>query len=50
MNLSMGTPGNSGKQRSLACYSLWDRRVRYDLVTEQQQQQIQVLGKEEKRL
>ena len=49
MNLSMGTPGNSGKQRSLACYSLWECRVRYDLVTEQQQRQSQVLGKNSKK-
>ena len=42
--------GDGEGQGSLACYSLWDRRVRYDLVTEQQQQKIQVLGKEEKRL
>jgi len=32
------TPGDSKGQRSLACYSPWgSQRVRYDLVTEQQQ-------------
>ena len=30
------TPGDSGGQRSLACYSLWGRRVGQDIVTEQQ--------------
>ena len=28
------TPGNSKGQGSLACYNLWGRRVRHDLVTE----------------
>ena len=28
------TPGDSGGQRSLACYSPWDHRVGHDLVTE----------------
>ena len=30
------TSGNSGEQRSLTCSSPWGRRVRHDLVTEQQ--------------
>ena len=30
------TPGDSGGQRSLVCYSLWGCRVGHDLVTEQQ--------------
>ena len=30
------TLGNSEEQRSLVCYSPWDRRVRHNLVTEQQ--------------
>ena len=32
------TLGDSGRQRSLTCYSSWGCRVGYDLVTEQQQQ------------
>ena len=28
--------GDSGEQKNLACYSPWDYRVRYNLVTEQQ--------------
>ena len=35
------TQGDSEGQGSLACYSPWGRRVRHDLVTEQQQQQQQ---------
>ena len=31
------TLGDSGGQRSLACYHPWGLRVRYNLVTEQQQ-------------
>ena len=31
------TPGDSGGQRSLACYSPWGRRVRHNLATDQQQ-------------
>ena len=31
------TPGDSERQRSQECCSLWVRRVRHDLVTEQQQ-------------
>ena len=31
------TSGNSGEQRSLTCSSPWGRRVRHDLVAEQQQ-------------
>ena len=31
------TPGDSGGQKSLACYHLWDCRVRDDLAIEQQQ-------------
>ena len=30
------TPGDSERQRSQVCCSLWGRRVRHDLVTEQQ--------------
>ena len=45
----METPGNSGKQRSLECYSPWGCRVRHDVVTEQKQQQNQVLKKTQKR-
>ena len=32
-------PGDGKRQRNLACYSAWGHRVRFDLVTEQQQQQ-----------
>ena len=32
------TPGDSGGQKSLACDSPWDRRIKHNLVTEQQQQ------------
>ena len=33
------TPGDSGRQRSLACCSPWaQQRVRHDLTTEQKQQ------------
>ena len=31
------TPGDSEGQRSLACYSQWDHRVRHSSATEQQQ-------------
>ena len=31
-------PEDGERQRSLVCCSLWGHRVRYDLVTEQQQQ------------
>ena len=31
------TPGDSGGQRSLMCYSPWDCRVRHNLATEQKQ-------------
>ena len=31
------TLGNCEEQRSLVCYSPWDHKVRYNLVTEQQQ-------------
>ena len=34
------TPGESGRQGILACYSPWGHRVRHDFVTEQQQQPI----------
>ena len=37
------TPGDIERQESLACCSLWGHRVRDNLVTEQQQQQIQCL-------
>ena len=30
------TPGESGGQRSVVCYSLWDHRVRHNLETEKQ--------------
>ena len=33
------TLGDSGGQRSLACYSAWGHRVRHDLATEQQMAQ-----------
>ena len=38
-NLSK-TPGESGRQRSPACCSLWGHRVGHNLVTEQQQQRV----------
>ena len=31
------TPGDSEGQRSLMCFSPWDRRIRHNLETEQQQ-------------
>ena len=37
------TPGDSEGQGSLACYSPWDRQVRYNLASEQLQQE-EVLG------
>ena len=33
------TPGDSERQRRLACWSPWCHRVGHDLVTENQQQQ-----------
>ena len=32
------TPGDSGGQRSLACYSLWRHRIEHDIGIEQEQQ------------
>ena len=32
-------PGDGEGKRGLVCHSRWDRRVRHDLATEQQQQQ-----------
>ena len=45
------TPGDSGGQRSLACWSMGSQRVGHDLVTEQQcffyirQNYLKVIGK-----
>ena len=38
------TPGDSEGQGSLECWSSWGHRVRYDLMTEQQEQQINYMN------